>query len=114
MTVATSVVLQQTLTNQQGNWSSGPLTVGTFTELDLDTNFTALSDYTIVTLSRLDAFSNPQELWGAAHDAGTASDSVDVGACDAYACSRTFGNTVRIDIQTSGTISGTLSLQGKG
>lgn len=114
MAVSTSTVLQQTLTSQSGNWTSGPLSVGSFTELDLDTNFTSLSDYTIITLSRLDAFGNAQELWGAAHNSGAASDSVDVGPCDAYACSRTFGASVRIDITTTGTVSGTISLQGKG
>ena len=115
MTVSTSTILSQTLTDQSGNWSSGPLDAGTFTELTLDIKYSALSAYTIATLSRIDTFGNPVELWGAAADSSNLAPlAADIGPCDGYSASRAFGAKIQIDIVTTGTVSGTISLQGKG
>lgn len=115
MTVSSSVIHSETITNHSGNWSSGPLAAGTFDTLIFDVVLSSLSDRTTITLSRLDAFNNPTQMWGASEAApGPAAESVDIGPCDGYACSRAWGADVQIDILTTGTFSGTISLQGRG
>lgn len=115
MTVSTSTILQETLTSQQGNWASDVLDASTFTELAIDVNYTALTAQTIITLSRIDAFSNATELWGAECDpSNIVPISGDIGPCDSYSASRAFGAKIQVNVITTGTVSGTISVQGKG
>lgn len=115
MTVASSTLINETLTNQSGNWSSGPIAAGTFDTLILDIILTSLTggDDTIMAISRADAFGNLTQMWGAATN-GPINESVDIGPCDAYAVSRAWAGNVQIDITSTGTYSGTISLLGRG
>jgi len=115
MTTSCSTVLNQTFTAHSGNWSSGSLTVGTFYELAFDFNLSAISAHLLIIVSRVDAAGGLTQLWGASEDPpAPIQESPDFGPSFAYACSRTFGNTIQVDITTTGTFTGTLSIQGKG
>lgn len=113
MTVASSTLINQTLTNQSGNWSSGLIAAGTFDTLILDINLSSLTESAVLMISRLDAFNNLTQMWSAATN-GPVSESVDIGPCDAYAVSRAWAGNVQVDIVSQGTYSGTVSLLGRG
>ncbi|MGA8762340.1 MAG: hypothetical protein WB562_05570 [Candidatus Sulfotelmatobacter sp.] len=113
MTVASSTIHSETITDHSGDWSSGPLAAGTFDTLILDINLTALTETATLMISRLDAFNNLTQMWSAATN-GPVSESVDIGPCDAYAVSRAWAGNVQVDIVTEGTYSGTVSLLGRG
>lgn len=115
MTISSSTLHSETITNHSGDWSSGPLAAGTFDTLIFDVALSSLSDRTTIILSRIDAIGNLFEMWSAAEAApGPATESVDIGPCDAYAVSRAWAGNVQIDITTTGTFSGTVSLMGRG
>ncbi len=115
MTVAGSTIHSETITDKTGNWTSGLLDASTFDTLILDINLSSLSDRTTLMISRADAFGNLTQMWGAAENGpGPTSDSVDIGPCDAYQVSRAWAGSVQIDIITTGTFSGTVSLMGRG
>ncbi len=114
MTVSSSTIHSETITDQSGDWSSGPLAAGTFDTLILDVSLSSLSAQTLIMISRIDAFGNLSMLWGAEEAApGPIYESIDIGPCDGYASSRAWGGNVQIDINTSGTFSGTVSLMGR-
>ena|SRR5579859_2882283 len=115
MTTSCSTVLSQTFTAHSGDWSSGHLTVGDFYEMSLDFNLSALDAHLLIAVSRVDTFGNPILIWGANEDPpAPIQESPDFGPSFAYSCTRTFGNTIQIDITTTGTFTATLSIQGKG
>lgn len=112
---ATTTMLTQTLTGHSGNWSSGPLSAGAYTEMLLDVIFTQFTVSGFVILSRLDAFGNSTQIWGAARDSTTTDPlSIDFGPCDGYQVSHAWGAQVQVDILTTGDVTGTISLVGKG
>jgi|SRR5579859_420614 len=114
MTTTCSTVLSQTF-NNSSTWSSGHLTVGTFFELTLDITFSSFTQNVFITVSRVDIAGNLIQIWGTEEvPPGPIQESPDFGPSFAYACTRTWGNTLQIDITTTGTFTGSLSLQGKG
>jgi hypothetical protein len=119
LTTTCTSVLMTTLTNHSGNWTSGPLDVGNYSEMTLDFYFTELTASGQFQLNRLDQFGNAVTLWGANEGedgvtSPTASENVDIGQSFSFTCTRTFGNSIRLDYITTGTFSGTISLLGKG
>lgn len=115
MAVSSSTIHSETITSHSGDWSSGPFAAGTFDTLILDVALSSLSDQTLIMISRIDAFGNLSMLWGAEEAApGPIAESVDIGPCDGYSSSRAWAGDVQVDINTTGTFSGTVSLMGRG
>ena len=115
MAISSSTIHSETITAHSGNWSSGPLDASTFDTLILDIALSTFTDETTLIMSRIDAIGNLLQMWGAAEAApGPVAESVDIGPCDSYAVSRAWAGNVQIDITTTGTFSGTVSLMGRG
>src|ERR1700692_495689 len=100
MTVSSSTLINTTLTDQSGNWSSGPIAAGTFDTLILDIIVTGLTERAAMMISRADAFGNLTQMWGAATNGPDDNESVDIGPCDAYQVSRAWAGNVQVDIVT--------------
>ncbi len=115
--MATSATVLNTTLTAASTYSSGHLTVGSYTELTYDFHITSLTGTALIIISRVDLFGNLIQIYGSQLPPTAppiSPDTSDIGG-QMFNSGRTFGNTIQVDVTvTSGTISGTISIQGKG